>query len=466
MSWLIIIGLILFFLLALWRLNWAVLLLIAALPAYLIRFSFFGIPATFLEAMILISFAVWFFTRFFPKIKLLFRNRTKRISYPFALEIIGLLIITLGAVGIAGFSSGSLGIWKAYFFEPILFFILILNLFQEKNEQRKILVALLISSLAVSVFAIFQKITGLYIYNELWAAEETRRVVSFFGYPNAVGLYLAPLILIMAGWLSANFKKGFSKQIGLNLMIIAAISLAFLSIWFAHSEGALIGLAVGTIIFGLMASKFWRRLTIGVLAIAIITISAVAPIRQTVISKLTLSDLSGEIRQQQWKETLKMLSGSRFITGAGLANYQAAIKPYHQEGIFFNRDHIANFDSVLYGNAQLRAKYWQPTEIYLYPHNIFLNFWSEISLLGALLFAWIIIKYLYLALKLTVGYGRENKPESYLSLGLLAAMIAVSVHGLVDVPYFKNDLAVLFWLMVALISGYSLNHQRERELIN
>jgi hypothetical protein len=26
------------------------------------------------------------------------------------------------------------------------------------------------------------------------------------------------------------------------------------------------------------------------------------------------------------------------------------------------------------------------------------------------------------------------------------------IHGLVDVPYFKNDLSLLFWLIVALIS--------------
>ena len=31
---------------------------------------------------------------------------------------------------------------------------------------------------------------------------------------------------------------------------------------------------------------------------------------------------------------------------------------------------------------------------------------------------------------------------------LMATMVALLVHGLVDVPYFKNDLSVLFWLIV------------------
>ena len=29
-------------------------------------------------------------------------------------------------------------------------------------------------------------------------------------------------------------------------------------------------------------------------------------------------------------------------------------------------------------------------------------------------------------------------------------MITMTVHGLVDVPYFKNDLACLFWILIAM----------------
>jgi len=29
-------------------------------------------------------------------------------------------------------------------------------------------------------------------------------------------------------------------------------------------------------------------------------------------------------------------------------------------------------------------------------------------------------------------------------------MIVLLVHGLVDTPYFKNDLSVLFWLIIGL----------------
>lgn len=37
-----------------------------------------------------------------------------------------------------------------------------------------------------------------------------------------------------------------------------------------------------------------------------------------------------------------------------------------------------------------------------------------------------------------------------MSAAALASMAALLVHGLVDVPYFKNDLAVLFWILISL----------------
>jgi len=30
-------------------------------------------------------------------------------------------------------------------------------------------------------------------------------------------------------------------------------------------------------------------------------------------------------------------------------------------------------------------------------------------------------------------------------------MFVILIHGLVDVPYFKNDLAILFWLIFGII---------------
>jgi hypothetical protein len=40
-----------------------------------------------------------------------------------------------------------------------------------------------------------------------------------------------------------------------------------------------------------------------------------------------------------------------------------------------------------------------------------------------------------------------------MQLGIVLAMVAIIVHGLVDVPYFKNDLALEFWTLLGIQFG-------------
>jgi hypothetical protein len=487
MIYLITIFIFLFFILAWRRLDLAIMFLIAVLPAYLIRFNIFGLPSTLLEIMIWSVFLVWAIKNF-SQVKNNFlenfkkENKKIKIRYPFDREIVLLLLVAFTAAGVAGFSSSSLGIFKAYFFEPIMFFIVVLNIMKGGKGRNKILWALAISALAVSALAIYQKITGQLIDNPLWAAAATRRVVSFFGYPNAVGLYLGPIVLVMAGWFAfviasdckerSNLTYSEPNQrllrgralcgdmrtiIFISLTIIASV----LSIYFAKSKGALLGVAVGLVVFGLTASKKIRWATIIALILISAGIAVYRPARDLAMENLTFTNKSGQIRKAGWVDSWTMLKDGRFFTGAGLANYQAAVAPYHTEGIFIKDPRDPDTQRKLVYNEVYRTAHWQPLEIYLYPHNIFLNFWSELGLAGLLLFIWIIEKYFFVGIK---NYELRITNYKYLNIGLICAMVVMVVHGLVDVPYFKNDLAVIFWLLVAMISMINLEKNYGKNL--
>ena len=459
-----------FLILAVRRLDWAIMLIIIALPSYLIRFKIFNLPSTLLELMILIAFFVWTvanYKRIYVNLReLLLKNNYKiKIRYPFDLEIILLLIVAFIAAGVADFSEGALGAWKAYFFEPILFFILIINIFPTETKKEKIFWSLAISSLIVSLIAIFQKITGVFIFNDFWATADTRRVVSFFGYPNAVGLYLGPILLVLIGWFVQQFKnyKLNIKQISsvapdsarqdkikqfLKISFIAvSIICSFSAIYFAKSKGALLGVIVGIVVFGLLAGKKARIIVFLSAIIFGVCVYIYQPAKNSIIANITFNNLSGQIRQQQWRETWQMLKAGRIISGAGLANYQKTIQQYHQAGIFFNNNNDPDFHRKTVFSEDYRRKHWQPLEIYLYPHNIIFNFWSELGLAGLLLFIWVIGKYFYI---LIADRRSQTADFMYLNLGLLGAMTVIVIHGLVDVQYFKNDLAILFWLLMGL----------------
>ncbi|MCK5061238.1 O-antigen ligase family protein [Candidatus Parcubacteria bacterium] len=506
MSSILILFIIAYSLLAWRRLDWAMMVILAALPSYMIRFDVFGIPFTVLETMILVAFAVWMIKNYkaiIENIKKRFRKlrvtsyKLRVTRYPFDYEIIALLIISWIAIAMAGFSDAALGVWKAYFFEPILVYILIINVFGKFSVEthcnaslRKILWPLAFSAFFVSLYAILQKIGLLYSPENFLP-----RVTGPFPYPNALGLYLGPIVMLLIGWLFGQFRiSNFActrlsgefriKNLSFYFLLLIVLT-SILTIFFAGSEGALAGILIASFVLGLflLAKKIpkLKNLPTGIIAI-VFSFVIFSPLFFLFIvpehkyfnfsnnslnylsDKTMLKDISGEIRKQQWRETFEMMKEDyRWLIGTGLSGYQEAVKPYHQEGIFFNFSRDEDFrQKIVWWDEEYKAKHWQPVEIYMYPHNLMLNFWTELGLLGVLLFAWIIIKFYYLGIKTFIQNSAQVNNKKYIILGLIGAMTVIIVHGLVDVPYFKNDLAVLFWTLISMVGSMKLELKKQK----
>ncbi len=83
----------------------------------------------------------------------------------------------------------------------------------------------------------------------------------------------------------------------------------------------------------------------------------------------------------------------------------------------------------------------------MYPHDIWLTFWVELGLLGVLAFAVILFSLLWRGLRSlqqTEGFYRAAL------WGVVGALVMWTVHGLVDSPYWKNDMSVEFWILAAI----------------
>src|SRR3972149_2702072 len=111
-----------------------VLVIVFLLPTYLIRFKIFGLPTTLLEVLIYILFLLWLAKQALNKnwritqnIEL---NRSNKLLF------ISLLLFIGGALLASVFSSNkeaSFGLFKAYFFDPFLFFIVAAYSLKIKN---------------------------------------------------------------------------------------------------------------------------------------------------------------------------------------------------------------------------------------------------------------------------------------------------------------------------------------------
>lgn len=377
-------------------------ILIIFLPSYFVRFNFGPIPSNLLEVTFGGLFLVWLFKYAkidWLQVKIFFEEK-KVFCYFFLFFLLASII----GIIVAQNWLLALGIWRAYFLEPILL-VLILIARRQEIKREDLIWFLAISTVSVSVLAIVQKLTGKFYSPTLDVAELHGRVTSFFTTPNAIGLYIAPILPLMAIGLKDKKKKP---------AYLAIILLALLAIILSFSEGALLAILLSVIV-AIYLLGYKKIATIVVLSGLVLALLS-TPLRQN----LAFQNQSGQNRVVIWGYTWEHLTKNpdNFILGAGLRSW---------------------FDRV-----QKPVNNFKKIEPLIYPHNIFLNFWSETGLLSMIGFVSI---YIYLLCTAWHKYQREK----ILGVALISSLLIFLIHGLVDVPYFKNDLSFLWWLLAAVI---------------
>ncbi len=412
----VLLFILLFFVLSLRNFLLAISFVVFALPAYLIRFEFGGIPYTMLEVMIGTLFVTHLFRMWQQYRWIDLKQWVSRPSKEF-LDIrvaMGVLFISASvAVFVSPVTAQALGIWKAYFLEAMLFFIMMVNSIHDRKNMERVFYALGLSVLVVFIFGIYQKLTG-WKMNPIYMIDGgVDRITSIYGFPNAIGLYVGPIVVFYVGWGIEKFSSLKSRVSKIFIFQSIVIVAGLFSLLLAKSDGALVGVFAGIFFLG-VCYKPLRTLTI-ITTLAMVAFFVIyPPAKALIIPKIAFTGWSEQVRLTIWRETLPLVK-DHFLFGVGLSGYPIEFVKYH------------------------RALY---IEIFQYPHNILLNFLVEMGLIGLLAFLYLCFSYLRLAWKLV-------QKGSFFGIALIAVMIEIFVHGLVDVPYFKNDLSVLFWIFIA-----------------
>ncbi|MBI2483842.1 O-antigen ligase family protein [Candidatus Uhrbacteria bacterium] len=405
----------------------AVLLFVFALPLYVVRFSLGPFPSTIVEGMIVILAATWIIEMSRSKRWGEYRESlTRGVARKVALACMG-LFFAAGTVSVfvSPAPLSALGLWRAYFVEPILLFFIMIDFLRAPSTRRAVITSAVASAVSIACVAIVQRITGVGIPIE-WAAET--RVTSIYPYPNAVGLYVAPLIpLAVALFLSAQSRVW-------RVAYGAAVSALIAAIFFAQTEAALGALFISLFLFALFWRARSRLAALSVAALVIVGLVASPAALSFFTQKVFLKDWSGKVRRGIWIETRAMLK-DHWVFGAGLAGYKEIFPYYH------TRDYI---------------------EVFQYPHSIVLNFWTETGIAGTIGFAFLVGMFFFFSLAMLrrsrlLPRSDEAIAARAVSLALITSMTTILLHGLVDVPYFKNDLSMQFWLLNAIAwIGYGI----------
>lgn len=144
---------------------------------------------------------------------------------------------------------------------------------------------------------------------------------------------------------------------------------------------------------------------------------------------------SNNLRYEIWRTTVTEIIPAHPLAGVGLGNYQ---------------DYFTALTAEQTNFAAFIAP-WART-----PHNVLLNIWVNLGLVGLVGFIWLLVIFF--------AEVWPKRTQSPLHFALIIAMLTLLVHGLVDATYWKNDLSVLFWMLLAL--GYvAREHDDPKEIV-
>lgn len=398
-------------------LKWLQFITILLSPLYIIRGSIVY-PTTILEILILTTFLVWIVVFFKDGLK------WNLLKTKFNYLILFFLITALVAAFRNPELASGLGIFRAYFLEPILFFYT-LTFTVKKTGGKFIIYALILSGIWLAVLSILQKVTGSFTLAPYEIA--LGRVSAVYNSANALALFLGPISILSLVLIFSKSQK--VKILGGLLFIIF-----FLVIIWTKSRGGLTAevLAIVTFFYILFSqkrnvfSKTWFLVPIAiVIASSIFFQQVFVYYNQTPLSyRTTLEDSDTlKIRYFLWQGSINLIKDHP-IFGAGLEGF----KPLYQN------------------NYKLHPTF----EAFQYPHNIFLTFWAEMGIFGLIAFILLLASIFNL---LILKISKTKDPVILASL--TAVFIYWLIHGLVDVPYFKNDLSLEFWVFVVLVKEYT-----------
>ena len=375
----------------------------ALAPGYVLRWHVGPLPSTALEAAIGLTVVAYI-------VETYRHRRTIRWRSPFTIP--AAIFLVGGAIGVVVSPEEvkGLGLYRAYVVEPILFFLVLGNVLSTVRRARLVLLGLAVGGAVAGLansFVVLQAIR----HHTLNVALPPPVVI--YNTANATALYLVPLIGIAASivvydrdrtvrWVSAAFAAMF-----------------VLSTFLSLSRGGLLALGVIALILAVMNRYRWY-LVPAVIVLAVVSI-LIPGIRSRLAHEFNPSDPNNTLlsRAHLWGATLQMLRDHP-IFGTGMFGFARSIQPY-RGGVY--------------------------EENLIYPHNLFLNFWTETGLVGLAGFLWLLVQTFRTSWLGWVSGAVAWRP---LQLGIVLAMVAVIVHGQVDVPYFKNDLALEFWTFLGI----------------
>jgi len=306
---------------------------------------------------------------------------------------------------------------RTMFVEPLLFYVVLRTIRPSREDLMRLVDALILAGVSVALIGLWLYLRGEAV---ITAEEGARRLASVYGSPNNVGLWLGRCLPFALAFALAplDLRRRVAAGVALVIMLVAVV--------LTQSAGALfVGVPVGLATVVLFV--FGRRAALPLAGVAGITALAIPVLARFPRFERLLDPTEGTnfIRLRVWESALTAIQDHP-LTGLGLDQFL-----YYYRGRYIMPDA------------------WLEPDL-SHPHNVLLDFWLRLGLLGVFLFVALALL-CWRALTSARRHLRDHDALlTALATGALGCLANLVAHGMVDNAVFVNDLVYVFVLIVGL----------------
>ena len=383
-------------------------------PLYLLKFEMAGIPLTVLEVFCYVLFLFYLIGLWRKDYKIDWKSPAKWYYYLAFILLLGAVLGTLTVPHEIILPGGqqvdpqrvAMGVLKGWVLAPMLYFFVLTQRIEKSVDLKKLGLSFVASGALVALVSYFFGIFGNGFATDA-------RLTGFFESANYLSLYLVPAFLLSL-YYGYDSKSSTSFQRWVNLVSIATIGHALLM---TQSYAAILAVfgSIGLFILRLVIlhrktnkKLFWAFILLVVAFLGLMATQLNSPKFKQFLEWDIRSSTS--VRLEIYQVSARLIQDHP-LTGVGPGLFQS----YYQTQA-----------PLVFGRVPLE---WNMP----HPHNIFLAFWLNAGLLGFLA----LLGFLFLT------HRQFTYP--------LLAFWGILIHGLFDTPFWKNDLAMVFWLVVGAI---------------
>ncbi len=309
---------------------------------------------------------------------------------------------------------------RALILEPVLFYVILRSLKPSTADLLKLVDTLLFAALIVSVLGLFMFVTGTGA-GVITAEGGTERLASVYGSPNNVALFLGRAIpFALAFTLSPLDRRRRIAGAFLTVLLIVTVVLTL-------SAGAMF-IGIPAAVAAVLMLVYGRRAFLPLIGmVGLGGASALIAAQNPRFARLLdFTEGTNFFRLRVWQSALEMIA-DRPLTGIGLDQFLR-----------------------LFRGQYMLPDAWQEPNL-SHPHNIVLDYWTRLGILGVVLLIFTQIIFWRFAFALYRGVRKLDPMKAALVIGAMGVMINVLAHGLVDNSVFVHDLAYVFTLIMGII---------------